>query len=89
MLRDAHVVDIGGRDDVFRHRDGFVPEAEAVDAVGTLCYGEERLAVGTFHTTHQQVSSVEFDGAGIQHGIHHDALHQVGIVLLAEVIAPL
>ena len=32
--------------------------------------------------------SGRLDGTRVEGGIHHDALHEVGVVLLAEVIAP-
>ena len=89
VLRDSHIVDVCGGNDVFGHRDRLVPEAEAVDAIGTLSHGKERLAVSTLYTTYQQVSAVEFDGSGIQHGIHHDALHQVWVVLFRKIVSPL
>ena len=88
MLRDAHVVDIGGRDDVVGHGDRLVPEAEVVDAVGTLRHGEERLSVGAFHAHDDDVLVVPLDGATVERRVHHDALHQKGIVFLVEVIAP-
>ena len=90
VLGDTHVIDIGGRG-IFSvgHRNRLVPEAPLVNAVETLSHSEERLAVGALHAAYQQVATVQFDGTGIEHGIHHDALHQIGVVLLVEVIAPL
>ena len=88
MGSDAHIIDIRCRNDVLGHRDGLRPEAEVVDAVGTLGRGEERLAVGTLHTDNEHILVMPLDGAAVERGVHHDALHQVGVVLLTEVIAP-
>ena len=88
MLGEAHVVDIGGRYDIIGHGDGLGPEAEVVDTVGTLCHGEERLAVGTLHTDNNDVFPVPLDGTAVERGVHHDALHEIGVVFLAEVVAP-
>ena len=89
MLRDAHVVDVGGRNDILGHGDGLVPEAEIVDTVRRLGHGEERFAVGTFDTHYEAVLSVPLDGSAVERSIHHDALHEVGVVFFAEVIFPL
>ena len=89
MLRDAHVVDVGGRNDILGHGDGLVPETEIVDTVRRLSHGEERLAVGTFDTHYEAVLSVPLDGSAVERSIHHDALHEVGVVFFAEVIFPL
>ena len=85
---EAHVVDVGGRDYVVRHGHGIVPKAEVVNPVGALGHCEERLAVGTLHADHQQVLAVHLYRAGVEGGVHADALHQVGVGLLVEVVAP-
>ena len=89
MLRDAHVVDVGGRNDILGHGDGLVPEAEVVDAIGRFSHGEERFAVGTFDTHYEAVFALPLDGSAVERSIHHDALHEVGVVFFAEVILPL
>ncbi len=86
---DTHIIDIGGRYHIVGHRDGLVPEAEVVDTIGRLGHSEERLTVGSLHAHYQAVFPLPLDSTRIQRGIHHDALHQVGIILLAEVITPL
>ena len=88
MLCETHVIDIGGGDGVLRHGDGLRPEAEVVDAVRTFSHGEETLAVGTLDTYNEQVLAVKLYGSAVERGVHHDALLQVGVVLLVEVIAP-
>ena len=89
MCREAHVVDICSGNHIFGHCDWLWPEAEVVDAVRTLSHCEEALAVGTLHTHNKHILAVPLDGTGVECGVHHDTLHQVGIVLLAEVISPL
>ena len=89
VLCDTHIVDVRGRNHVIGHGDGLLPETEVVDAVRRLGYCEETLSVGTLHTDDEQILTVPFDGTGVQGGITHDALHQVGVVLLVEVIFPL
>ena len=89
VLRQSHVVDVRGGLLRVGHGDGLLPEAEVIDAVRTLGNGEEALAVGPLHAAHQQVAPIQADGSGVQHRVHHDALHQVGVVLLTEIISPL
>ncbi len=88
MLCDAHIINIGSRDDVVRHGDRLLPEAEVIHAVRRLGHGKERLAVSTLDTNYQTILALPFDGSRIQRGIHHDTLHQVRVVLFAEIIAP-
>ena len=85
---EAHVVDVGGGDDVIGHRYGVVPKAEVVYPVGAFRYGEERLAVGTFHAGYEQVFAVPFNRSRVKHGVHSDAFHQVGIGAFVEVVPP-
>ena len=90
MTREAHVIDVRcGCVIAVGHGDGFRPETPVVDAVGRLRYREEGLTVGSFHPCDDGVFAFKKDGSGIEHRVHHDALHQEGIVLLIEVIAPL
>ena len=84
----SHVVDVGCWNHIIRHRNRFIPEAEVIDSVGTHRHGKETLAVSTFNAHDKQVFALPLDGAGIQRCIHHDALHQIRIVFLVEVIAP-
>ena len=89
MCREAHVIDVGGGNYIIGHRDGLGPESEVVHAVWALGHSEERLAVGAFNPHNNYIFALPFDGACIERRVHHDALHQVGVVLLVEVIAPL
>ena len=86
---ETHVIDIGGGDHILGHGDGLRPEMEVVYAVGAFGNSEEALAVGTLHTHDKQVFAMPLDGSAVERGVHHDALHQVGIILLIEVVAPL
>ena len=89
MLGDAHIIDVRGRNHVVGHGDGFFPETEVVDAVGTLGHSKVTLSVGTLHTDYQTILAFPLDGTGIQSSITHDALHQVRVILLVEVVFPL
>ena len=90
MTREAHVIDVRcGCVIAVGHGDGFRPETPVVDPVGRLRYREEGFAVGSFHPCDDGVFAFKKDGSCIEHRVHHDALHQEGIVLLIEVIAPL
>ena len=88
VRRETHVVNVGGGNHIFGHRDGIVPEAEVVNAVGAFGHGKERLAVGSLHAHHQYILSVPLDGSRIQGSIHSDAFHQVGVGLLVQIITP-
>ena len=89
MLCDAHVIDIGGRHHILRHGNRLLPETEVIDTVRRLCHGKERLTVGSLHAHHQQILVVPLDGSAVQRGVHHDALHQIRVVVLVEIVAPL
>ena len=89
MGSQAHIVHIGGGFSPFREGDGTGPEAEVVHTVRAFGHGKERLAVGSFHTHHQDVFPVPFDGARIQGGMYADTLHQVGIALPVKIVPPL
>ena len=88
MAGQAHIVDVGGGDYIFGQHDGIVPQAEVVHAIGTFGYGEEGFAVGAFHAQHQQVAALPLDGSRVECRIHADALHEVGIGLLVQVVTP-
>ena len=89
MLCDTHIIDIRGGNHIVGHGNGLVPETEVIDTVGRLGHCEETLTVGTFYAHHEHILAVPLDGTGVQGGITHDALHQIGVVLLVEVIFPL
>ena len=89
MSREAHVIDVGGGNHIIGHRDGLGPESEVIHAVRALGHSEERLAVGAFNPHNKYIFALPFDGARIERRVHHDSLHQVRVVLLVEVIAPL
>ena len=85
----THIVDIGSGNHIFRHRDRLIPETEVIHTIGTFCHSEEALAVCTFHANYQQILAIPFDGTRIEGSIHHDALHQIGVILFVKVITPL
>ena len=89
MLRDAHIIDVRGGNHVVGHGDRLLPETEIVDTVGRLGHSKEGLAVGTLDTNHKAVFALPLDGTAVQRGIHHDTLHEIGIVLLTEIVLPL
>ena len=96
VLRNTHVIDISGRiyssfrrvGRSFWHGDGLWPETEVVHSVRTLSYSKERLSVGSLHTDDEHILAIPFHGTSVERGVHHDTLHEEGIILLAEVIAP-
>ena len=55
MLGDTHIIDIGGGNHIVGHRDGLLPEAEIVDAVGRLSHSEIALTICTLHTDDKHV----------------------------------
>ena len=61
--------------------------------IARLCvvvtHGEERFAVGTFDTHYEAIFALPLDGSAVERSIHHDALHEVGVVFFAEIILPL
>ena len=89
MRSQPHVVDIGGRFAILRHRHGTGPETEIVDTAGTLRHSEEGFAVRPFNPCDQDIFSIPLDGAGIEHGMDAEALQQVGIRIRMQVVAPL
>ena len=88
MLDQAHVIDIGVQVGGLRHKYRVIPEAEVIRAIRTLCDGEEGFAVRAFHPRHHQELALVQDRAGIEGRIDSHALHQKGIGLLVEVVAP-
>ena len=89
MGGESHIIDIGSWNHILRHGDRFIPETEVIDTVRTLSYSKEALAVGTLHTYNEEILTVPLDGTRVQRSIHHDALHQIWVALLIEVVAPL
>ena len=53
VLCQSHIIDIGGRNEVFGHCNGFIPKAEVVDAIWALGHREEAFAVGALHAAHE------------------------------------
>ena len=89
MLRDTYIIDVRRGNHVVGHGDGFLPETEVVDAVGRLRHGKITLSVGTLYTDDEQILTLPLDGTCIESTITHDALHQIRIVLLVEIVLPL
>ena len=85
----THIINIGSRNDVFRHCNRLIPETEIIYTVRTFCYCKETLAVGTLYTDNEQILTIPLDSTGIQSSIHHDSLHKIWITLLVEIISPL
>ncbi len=88
MLHKPHIVNIYIRIGGLRHKYRVIPEAEVIDAIGTFGNGEEGFAVRAFHPRDYQKLAVVQDRAGIEGRIDSHALHQKGIGLLVEVVAP-
>lgn len=60
MLRQTHVVDVGSGNNILRHGDGLVPEAEVDYAIRTFGHSKEALAVGSFYTGHDNELAIPF-----------------------------
>ena len=89
MRGQPHVVNVGSRLAVFGHRHGTRPEPEIVDAVRAFRHGEEGFAVRAFDAGYQHIFPIPLDGAGVEHGVDAEALHQERIRILVQVVAPL
>ena len=89
VLGYTHIVNVCCRHNIIGHGYWFIPETEVIYAVRTLGHSEIALTVGSFHTHNQQIFALPFQGAGIQCGITHNALHQIGVIFLAEIVLPL
>ena len=62
MLRNSHIIDICGGNHIVRHRDGFIPEAEVIDAVRRLSHCKEALTICSLHTNHKHILTIPLDG---------------------------
>ena len=89
MSCESHIIDVGSRNNILRHGDRLIPETEVVNTIRTLCYGKEALAVSTLYTNNEEILTIPLDGTRIERSIHHDALHEIRITLLIEVVTPL
>ena len=89
MGSETHVVDVGGRVAIFRHRYRTGPETEVVHSVRALGHSEERFPVGALNPDEQDVFISKLDGSGIEGRMDAEPLHQVRISLLMEIISPL
>jgi len=88
MPDQTHVVDIDVRIFSFGHHHRIVPEVEIINAVGAFGDCEEGFAVPSLDAGHDQDFAIQLDGAGIEGGIDAQPLHQEGIALGIEVVAP-
>ena len=88
MLGQTHIVDIGLLRAGVRQNHRIIPEMETVDTVVALCHSKERFPVISFHTDHQIIFSVKFNGSGVHHGVDAQTLLKIRIGLLVEVISP-
>lgn len=88
MAHEAHVVNIGIRVVGFRDDARLVVETEAVNTRGGLRDAEEALAIPSLDTRAEGDAAIPFDGTGIHDRIDAKPLHEKGIPLFIEVIAP-
>ena len=88
MSCESHIIDVGSRNNILRHGNRLIPETEVVNTIRTLCYGKEALAVSTLYTNNEEILTIPLDGTRIEGSIHHDALHEIRITLLIEVVTP-
>src|SRR5574344_1987233 len=61
MLSKTHVIDIGSRNNIFRHRYRFIPKTKIIYTVRTLSYRKERFTVSPLNTNHKHILISPFD----------------------------
>ena len=81
MPGQAHVINVGLFRAGIRQKDGSIPEAEPVHGRIALGHAKEALAVVAFNAGNQIILAIQFDGAGIKHGVDAQTLHEIRIVL--------
>ena len=89
VLGKAHVVDVCCGIVGLGHGYRLVPKAEIVYAIRAFGHSKKAFAVAPFNTNHQQILVAPLHCARIERGIHHDALHQVGVSAFVHVVTPL
>ena len=89
VLGQPHIVDVGLLGAGVGQLDGLVPEAKAVHRGVALGHRKEALAVVALHPGHQIELAVQLDGAGVEHRVHAQPLHKIGVCGGVKVEPPL
>ena len=61
---------------------------EALHRAVALGYAEETLAVVALNACHEVILAVQLDGTGVEHGVHAQTLHKVGVRLRVQIEPP-
>ena len=88
VLGQAHIVDVGLLRAGVRQQDGLFPEVEALHRAVAFCHAKEALAVVALDARHKVILAVQLDGTGVEHGVHAQTLHKVGVRLRVQVEPP-
>ena len=88
VLGQAHIVDVGLLRAGVRQQDGLFPEVEALHRAVTFCHAKEALAVVALDACHKVILAVQLDGTGVEHGVHAQTLHKVGVVFRVQIESP-
>ena len=88
VLGQAHIVDVGLLRAGVRQQDGLFPEVEALHRAVALCHAKKALAVVALDARHKVILAVQLDGTGVEHGVHAQTLHKVGVRLRVEIEPP-
>ena len=88
MLGQTHIVDVGLLRAGVRQQDGLFPEVEALHRAVAFCHTEKALAVVALDARHKVILAVQLDGTGVEHGVHAQTLHKVGVRLRVEIEPP-
>ena len=88
VLGQAHIVDVGLLRAGIRQQNGLFPEVEALHRAVALRYAEKALAVVALDACHKVILAVQLDGTGVEHGVHAQTLHKVGVRLRVQVEPP-
>ena len=88
MLGQAHIVDVGLLRAGIRQQNGLFPEVEALHRAVALRYAEKALAVVALDACHKVILAVQLDGTGVEHGVHTQTLHEVGVGFRVQIEPP-
>src|SRR5581483_10248529 len=85
---EPHVIDVDIRLGGLRQADRVVPETPVIDTVRAFGHREERFSVHALDTSDHQVAALVLDGAGVEYGVDSEALEQLRVRRLFQIIAP-
>ena len=88
VLGQTHIVDVGLLRIQIRQLHGIIPEPEPVHRAVALRQRKKGFAVVALHPGHQIVFPVPVQGAGVEHRIDAQPLHEIRVPLPTEVVFP-